>query len=206
MSPTIQTLAPLVQVSPFAFLAPSIVLYRKEPFAHNSDRVYKGLIDRPFRVLKIEWSIYDLYHPDVRGTIRLVGVPSKIYEVPRKDLPAKALGPVFTLAIQGTVGFVNQGRKGASDPREITAEEYPKLPKEDISSYAHPRDEPLNEVLVDGSPPLLVRTKTVLTKLEHVKDRYDAFGDPQIVVSHNTSHRVSEYKADDAMQNSPTRI
>lgn len=155
------------------------------------------MIDRPFRVLKIEWSIYDIYHPDVRGTIRLVGVPSKIYEVPRKNLPASALGPVFTLAIQGTVGFVNQGKKGTSDPREITPEEYPKLPKEDITFYAHARDEPLNEFLVEGSPPILVRTKTVLTKVEFVKDRYDAFGDPQIIVSHNTSHRVSEYKADE---------
>jgi hypothetical protein len=147
--------------------------------------------------LKIEWSIYDIYHPDVRGTIRLAGVPSKIYEVPRKNLPASALGPVFTLAIQGRVGFVNQGRKGTSDPRDITSKGYPKLPKEDITSYAHARDEPLNEFLVEGNPPLLVRTKTVLTKVELVKDRYDAFGDPQIIVSHHTSHRVSEYKADE---------
>jgi hypothetical protein len=144
--------------------------------------------------LKVEWSVYDIDHPDVKGTIRLVGIPSNIYEVPRKLLPAGRLGPVFTLAIQGIVGFANQGKKGASDPRTITSDDYPKLPKEDITSRVHARDEPLNEFLVEGSPPLLVRTKTVLIKAELVKDRYDAFGDPQVLVAHNTSHSVSEYK------------
>jgi hypothetical protein len=196
LSPVIQNLTPSTLGSPFAFHTPSDVRDRKESFPHKSDRIYKGLIDRPFRILKIEWSIYDIEHPQVKGTIRLVGIPSKICEVPRKDLPAGALGPVFTLVIQGTVGFANQGRKGVSDPRPITPDEYPKLPKEDITSYAHARDEPLNQFLVEGSPPLLVRTKTVLTKAELVKDRYDAFGDPQVLVTHNTSHSVSEYKAD----------
>ncbi len=76
----------------------------------------------------------------------------------------------------------------------MTPDEYLKLPKEDITSFARPRDEPLNEFLVGGSPPLLVRTKTVLMKAEIMKDRYNAFGDPQIFVTHNTSHSVSEYK------------
>jgi hypothetical protein len=115
--------------------------------------------------------------------------------VPGKLPPSGTLGPVFTLAIQGIVGFANVGRKGANDPRRVTADEFPKLPKEDITSYAHARDEPMNELLVAGSRPLLVRTKTVLTKAELVKDRYDAFGDPQIIVTHRTLHSVSEYKA-----------
>ena len=160
----------------------------------NSETIYRGSIERSFRVLKIEWSIYDVNHPDVKGTIRVVGIPSKIYEVPRDNLPVSKLGPVLTLVIRGSVGFANEGRKGASDPRPITPDEYSKLPKEDITSFAHVRDEPLNQFLVDGSPPLLVRTKTILTKAEFVRDRYDAFGDPQVLVTHNTLHRVSEYK------------
>lgn len=149
--------------------------------------------------MKVEWSIYDIEHPNVKGTIRLVGIPSNIYEVPRNALPAGTLGPVFSLVIQGIVGFANQGRKGPSDPRTITRQEYPKLPKEDITSYVHARDEPLNEYLVEGNPPLLIRTKTVLMKAELVKDRYDAFGDPQVLVTHNTSHSVSEYKPDEIL-------
>jgi hypothetical protein len=165
-----------------------------ESFPYNSDATYLGTIERSFRVLKIEWSIYDIDHPEVKGTIRVVGIPSKIYEVPRKDLPTGTLGPVLTLVIQGRVGFVNHGTKGASDPRPITPDEYTKLPKEDITNYVQARDEPTNQFLVDGSPQLLVRTKTVMTKAELVKDRYDAFGDPHVLVTHNTSHRVSEYK------------
>jgi hypothetical protein len=144
--------------------------------------------------LKIEWSIYDIDHPKVKGTIRVVGIPSKIYEVPRNDLPTGTLGPVLILVLQGAVGFTNQGSKVARDPHPITSDEYPKLPREDITNYTQVRDEPLNEFLADGSPPLLVWTKTILTKAELVKNRFDAFGDPQVLVTHNTSHRVSEYR------------
>jgi hypothetical protein len=148
----------------------------------------------------VEWSVYDIDHPKVRGSIRLAGIPSNIYEVPRKGRRARKLGPIFTLAIQGVVGFTNQGEKGPSDPRPITSEEYPKLAKEDITSYAHPRAEPLNEFLVEALPPLLVRTKTVLIKVELVKDRYDAFGDPQVLVYHNTTHSVSESRSDESLR------
>jgi len=195
--PAIAALTPLALGALLAFSTPSSVGSRKGFFLHHSDR---RLIDRPFRILKIEWSVYDIDHPNVKGTIRLVGIPSNIYEVPGKLPSAGKLGPVFTLAIQGIVAFVNQGRKGASDPRVITPDEYPKLPKEEVTPYAHARDEPLNEFLVEGSPPLLVQTKTVLMKVELVKDRYDAFGDPQIVVTHSTLHSVSEYEAGESLQ------
>ena len=197
-SPTIRTITPLALRSLLAFDTPTNVRNRLESLRHNSDRIYRGSIDRPFRILKVEWSVYDIDHPNVKGTIRLAGIPSNIYEVPQDLLHAGTLGPVLTLVIQGIVGFSNEGRKGESDPRAITAEEYPKLPKEDITFYAHARDEPLNEFLVAGNPPLLVQTKTVLMKTELVKNRYDAFGDPQVMVTHHTSHSVSEYKPDKA--------
>jgi len=187
--------APFSFGSLFALYTPSNVTGREGPLSPNSERIYTGLIDRPFRILKVEWSVYDLDHSEVKGTIRLVGIPSNIYEVPRKDLPAGTLGPVFNLAIHGVVGFTNEGRKGASDSRPMTPDEYRKLAKEDITAHAHARVEPLNEFLVAGSPPFLVRTKTILMKAELVKGRYDAFGDPQIVVTHNTLHSVSEHKA-----------
>jgi hypothetical protein len=191
-----QASKPILPLRPlFASNNPSRVNHQNESFSGSKNKVYRGSIDRPFRILKVEWSTYDIDHADVRGTLRLAGIPSHIYEVPEEHLPLGTLGPVFTLAIQGVVGFVNQGKKGASDPRPITQDEYPKLRKEDITSYAHARDEPLNEFMIEGSPPLLVRTKTVLLKVELVRGRYDAFGDPQIIITHDTSHSVSEYKA-----------
>lgn len=193
-SPVIHFLTPSASGSRFAFHAQSDVRAQGKSLPENGGIIYRGSIDRSFRILKIEWSIYDIQHPNIRGTVRLVGIPTNIYEVPRNLLPAGTLGPVFNLAIQGIVGFSNQGKKGTSDPREITREEYPKLPKEDITSYTHARDEPLNEFLVPGNPAFLVRTKTALIKAELVKDRYDAFGDPQVIVAHNTTHTVTKYK------------
>lgn len=194
LSPAIVALTPLA-LGLLAISTPGNVGPLSESSPHEGDRSSDGLIDRPFRVLKVEWSVYDIEHPDVRGTIRLVGIPSNIFEVPRKLLPTGKLGPIFRLAIHGIVGFANQGKKGEIDPRPITPGEYLKLRREDITSYAHARDEPLNEFLVEGNPALLFRTKTVLMKVELVKARYDAFGDPQVIVTHNTLHSVSEYKA-----------
>jgi len=197
--PAVWTLTPSALRSLAVSRTPGNTRNREKSLAHDTDKTYKGSIDRPFRILKVEWSIYDIDHPDVKGTIRLVGIPSNIYEVPAKLLPLGTLGPVFTLVTQGIVGFANQGRKGPSDPRPITLAQYRKLPKEDITSYAHVRDEPFNEFLLTGSPQWLVRTKTVLIKAELVRNRYDAFGDPQVLVTHNTSHSVSEYKAGESL-------
>ena len=91
------------------------------------------------------------------------------------------------------MAFSNTGGKGSSDPRVVTSEEFATLPKDDLTSFMTTRDEPFNEYIVAGHPALLIRTKTVMLKVEHFKNRFTVFGDPYLWVTHDTSHSVSEY-------------
>jgi hypothetical protein len=126
--------------------------------------------------------------------LRVLAIPTNIFEVPKDFLPPQAQLPVFALATQGIVALSNLGKKGPSDPRPITANDLLKGPKDDVTSSTTPREEPFNEYVVSGNPPLLVRTRTILLKVEVLKNRTNAFGDPAIWVNHDTSHSVSEYK------------
>lgn len=150
--------------------------------------------DLHFRIKKLDWSIYEIDHANVKGTLRVLAVPTNIFEVPRELLPQAPTGPIIGLNMQGIVGFVNEGKKGPSEPRPLNPEELPRIAKEDLTSFTTTREEPFNEYLVGGNPPLLVRTKTIMMKVEHLKDRFNVFGDPHLWVNHNTSHSVAEYK------------
>jgi len=152
-------------------------------------------IDLYFVIKKISWSIYEVNHPDVKGSLRLLAIPTNIFEVPQEMLPSDAKPPILAVNTQGIVAFTNEGKKGPSG-KPISPEEFRVAPKDDITSYVTPRDEPFNEYVVQrtGKPSLLVRTKTILIKAEVLKDTNNPFGDPVIWVSHNTAHSVTEYK------------
>jgi hypothetical protein len=152
-----------------------------------------------FRIQKVNWSIYDVNTSNISGVLRLLAIPINILEVPRNllppgSVPAGTSMPSFALTTQGIVGFNNHGKKGPANPNPLTPAEIEKAEKQDITQYAEPREEPFNEYIVAGKPPYLVRTRTVLNKLELLVDRYDMFGDPVIWVNHSTSHSVSEIK------------
>jgi hypothetical protein len=141
------------------------------------------------------WSVYEVDHPNLKGTLRVLAIPSNIFEVPANLLPPDApKQPVYALVTQGVIGFNNAGKKGPSNPVALTPNEYISSPKTDVTSSTTPRDEPLNEFVVAGNPPWLVRTKTVLLKAEVITDRYNAYGDPHVGITHNTSHSIAEYK------------
>jgi hypothetical protein len=152
-------------------------------------------IDLYFVIKKIGWSIYEVDYADVKGSLRLLGIPTNILEIPEEMLPSGSKPPVIALNIQGIVAFTNQGNKGSSE-RPILPEEFDAIPKDDITSYVTPRDEPFNEFVVQriSKPALLVRTRTVLIKAEVFRNKYNPFGDPVVWVNHNTTHSLSEYK------------
>lgn len=153
------------------------------------------LIDHDFRIRKINWSIYDLETSTIQGTLRVMAVPINIIEVPGSLLPNGTVGRAFGLNTQGVVGFSNRGKKGASDLRPITQEEFQKGEKQDVTSFLTTRDEPFNEYILAGRPPTLLRAKTVVVKVEVLVGRTNSIGDPAIWVNHTTSLSTSEDKS-----------
>lgn len=133
----------------------------------------------------------------MKGTLRLLAVPMSIFEIPKALSTLATPQPAIGISTQGIVAFINIGKKGPSDPKPVNQDEMRTIAREDLTSYTVSRDEPLNEYVVSGNPPLLVRTKTVMLKVELFKNRFNVFGDPYLWVNHNTSHSVSEYKMGD---------
>jgi len=151
--------------------------------------------DLNFVIKKIAWSIYEVNHPIVKGTLRLLAVPTNILEIPQQFLPLDAKTPILAMNTQGIVGFINEGKKGPIG-KPMSPQEFDLAPREDITSYVVTRDEPFNEYVAARreKAPILVRTKTILLKAQILKDKYNVFGDPVIWVDHNTSHSVTESK------------
>jgi len=122
-----------------------------------------------------------------------MGVPLNIYEVPPEFVPREASGPVLAVNTQGVVSFLNEGKKGQPG-QPVAPPAYASIPKDDITQFVITRNEPFNEFVVPrkGKPSLLVRTKTVLLKAEHMIDKFGPTGDPQLLINHSTTHSVSE--------------
>jgi hypothetical protein len=154
-----------------------------------------GFIDLDFVIKKIAWSLYEVESSKVKGTLRLLSIPTNILEIPESSLPQGAKPPALAVNTQGIVSFVNRGKKEPSG-RPISPQEFDMVPKEDITSFVTTSDEPFNEYVAArrGRTPLLVRTKTIVLKVLVLKDKYNVFGDPVIYAEHSTSHSVSEYK------------
>ena len=151
-------------------------------------------IDLDFTIQKVQWSTYDISHPAVKGTLRLLAIPIKILELPTELAPPNCASPFLGPLFHHMVAFKNVGKKGTPDPRPATFQEYAKSPKEDITNFTKPLDEPYNEFAVTRDPPYLIRTRTILMKIELLKDRWNQFGDPVLWPQHQTSQSVSECK------------
>lgn len=143
----------------------------------------------------MEFSTYELDNPNVKGQIRVLAVPVIIMEIPERLVPeeAKTPGiPTYSIMSQNVIGFVNTGKKGPPSPQVYTPEELKKSKKVDISSYAQDSPfEPWNEFVIEGTPAILIKQRTILAKVELVVDHYNQFGDPILMISPSITNSVS---------------
>jgi hypothetical protein len=151
------------------------------------------LIDKFFKIKKLQYNIYHIDHPTVKGQLRLVAVPVNVLEVPKDSLPPEAIAAGATPYVLGTaaiVGFSNRGEKKTPTKQPIQ-DELNKAKKEDITSFvADSPYEPWNEFILQGNPPMLLKTRTILTKLEWLPEYTDPFGAPVLNANHNTNHTI----------------
>lgn len=155
------------------------------------------LTDKRFRIKKLEFSTYEVDGSNIKGQLRLVGVPQNVMEVPDVLIPPqmeKTPGlPVVVIASQTLISFTNRGKKGKPATKQLTPDEIRRAKKFDLTAYviqdsAH---EPWNEFILEGDPPILLRLRTVLTKLEWIVDEYNYLGDPSLRANSAITHSVS---------------
>lgn len=157
----------------------------------------KDTIDRMFRVRKFQYNTYAVRHPDVTGTLRLANIPSNIVERVG-DGGQDHDTPEYGVAGQVIMGFSNKGEKKKSAPTPAPAE-LRGARKKDLTQYVLDNPvEPWNEYVLEGDPPVVVGTRTILAKLEWYVDHTNELGDPLLWASQNTTVRASRSDAADA--------
>jgi hypothetical protein len=161
------------------------------------------LKDKLFKVKKLNYNTYEIDHSEIKGTLRIIAIPVNILEVPSESLPlsAKTSGlPVFMLATQVVTGFSNRGKRYEPKFSPMTQADYNKAKRTDLTNYVIQEQsyEPWNEFVIQGTPPILVRTRTILTKVEWLEGFTNPIGDPALSTNHSTTHSVSVASAGEA--------
>src|SRR2546426_412412 len=149
---------------------------------------------RDFGIQKIAWNTYEIDNKKVKGKFRMLSVLSDLYEIPAELLPPGSDQSQFQPTFGNISRFLNEGEKGESDKTPLTQEEFNRRPREDITSFVKNRDEPLNEYVVLGDPPLLLTTQMKLARISFVRFRWNSFGDPILVAESNTTHTVAPFE------------
>ena len=152
------------------------------------------LVIRDFSIQKIAWNTYEIENKKVKGKFRMLSVLSDLYEIPTDLLPPESKQSQFQPTFGNMSRFLNEGEKGESDRTPLTQEEFDRRPREDISSSVKNRDEPVNQYIIHGDPPLLLTTQTKLARISYVRFRWNSFGDPILVAESNTTHTVAPYE------------
>lgn len=148
-----------------------------------------------FRIKKLDYNKYYINHSEVKGVLYLANVVTNIGEVPIDMIPKKqrtSNEPPVGVSYQPIVAFINKGKKSA--PTEMpTHEELIDKKKVDLTDFiTHEEDvEPWNEYVIQGDPPRILKTRSILNKAQWVVDVYNNLGDPYILANHSTTYSVS---------------
>ena len=106
--------------------------------------------------------------------------------------------PEYGVTGQVIMGFSNKGEKRTPAPTPAPAE-LRGARKKDLTQHVLDNPvEPWNEYVVEGDPPVVVGTRTILAKLEWYVDHTNELGDPLLWASQNTTVRASGSGAADA--------
>lgn len=149
------------------------------------------LTDKLFKIKRLAYNTYDVDHPTVKGQLRVIAIPYNFVQLPP---PNSSVGqmPQIGVGTQTVVGFSSQGQKSKPKNLDASPDQLPDNEKEDITAYVANEHEPWNEFLLEGN--LLVRMKTVLTKVTWLKTSVNFQGDPLLWANTNANLDVSESK------------
>jgi len=148
-----------------------------------------------FRIKKLNYNKYFINHSQIKGVLYLTNVVTNVGEVPVDVIPATqriSNEPQVGVSYQPIVAFINQGKR--FPPTELPkSTEIANKEKIDLTDFiTHEEDyEPWNEYVIQGDPPRILKTKTILNQVYAIIGVYNNMGDPYVLASHNTTYSVS---------------
>jgi len=153
------------------------------------------LKDKLFKIRKLQLNTYEIDHPTVKGQLRLTSIPLNILEIPDELIPPQAKTsslPNYAITSQTIIAFTNRGRKSTPSIRQLSLEEIKQAEKVEITSYIIDSPyEPWNEFVIQGEPPILLKERTILSKLEWLTQYANNLGDPFLWGTSSNTNSVS---------------
>ena len=151
----------------------------------------------PFRIKKFDYNRYYIDHPSIKGILNLANIVNNVGKVPDALIPPNQIPPegiLVGVSYQPVVTFTNQGEKHTRSDTLPTPQETLKMKRLELTNYIVNEEnyEPWNEYVLVGTPPKLMKTRTILSKVEWVIGSYNNLGDPYLLVNHNTTHSISD--------------
>lgn len=158
--------------------------------------------DKLFRIKKFQYNTYEIDHATVKGTIRAADIPTNIIEIPDRFIPPDQRNsdvPHYALVHQTIVSFSSRGDKKNPTMSLPDRTQLQKAKKIELTNYILDNPfEPWNEYVIQGDPPILVKTRTILAKAEWYVDYTNGLGDPYLWAHLNTTISASAVEAGDA--------
>lgn len=148
-----------------------------------------------FRIKKLNYNRYQIDHGEIKGVLYLANVVTNIGEISADMIPEDrriSNEPQVGVSYQPIVSFINQGKRNT--PTEIpTNKDMINKEKIDLTDFIVREEdyEPWNEYVIQGDPPRILKTKSVLNKVQAIAGIYNNLGDPYILANHNTSYSVT---------------
>lgn len=148
-----------------------------------------------FRVKKFDYNSYFIKHQQVEGVLRIANIPTDIMLIPDDKFPPNVdvlEEQKYIMGYHSIVAFTNH--KDKNEPSELPkSSELKKRRKMELTNYMIQERtfEPWNEYVIQGSNPKLLKTRTILAKIEWYPDITNRLGDPYIWANHNTTFSVS---------------
>jgi len=149
--------------------------------------------DKLFKIKKLQYSTYDIVHPTIQGQFRMIVIPQNFVQLQRA-LNVKGL-PQIGVGSQTIVGFSSTGKKMTPTNQNVTPEMLSDDKNEDITTFVENSNEPWNEFSLEGN--LLIRLKSVMTKLIWIKNSVNVRGDPSLWANSIINLEVFENKTGD---------
>lgn len=151
-----------------------------------------------YRIKKFDFNSYRIDHPQVQGVLRLASIPTDIMKIPDEKFPPDADIPdeaKYILGYQTIVGFTNTGEKKIPTEGKLRQRnDLKKAKKMELTGYITQSSvsEPWNEYVISGADPKLLKTKTILSKLEWYIEITTRLGDPYLWANSSTTVNVSD--------------
>jgi len=155
----------------------------------------RDCIEKLFKIKKLQYNTYEIDHAEIKGTLRLLNIPTNVMEVPEKFVPAEQRQPdvpTFMVGNQTIIAFTSRGKKKEPSLKLPTRNEMKTAKRVDLTSFLLDQPfEPWNEIIVQGDPPILLKHRTILAKIEWFSEYTNQLGDPYLWTNHNTTQSAT---------------